>query len=67
MVLQGDQSRLERAQHRHRTDDDHGRPEEQMYPDRRREIDLDERRKADNDGAEKQDHEDSGTITGILG
>src|SRR6266481_5576738 len=38
-----------------------------MHPDRRRKIDLDQRRETDDDDAEKQDREDCGTITGILG
>src|SRR5438552_8254714 len=38
-----------------------------MNPDRRREIDLDQRRETDDNDAEKQDREDCGTVTGILG
>jgi hypothetical protein len=38
-----------------------------MHPDRRRKIDLDQRCETDDDDAEKQDREDCGTVTGILG
>jgi len=66
LVLQRDQPGLQRPQHQDRAAQDQRRPQHEMHPDRRREFDLDDRREANDDEPEKQDHEHRRTIAGIL-
>ena len=65
-VLQRDQPRLERAQHGYRAAEDQGRPQQQMHPERRRELDLDQSGETDNDEAEKQDYKDRRSVPRVL-
>ena len=65
-ILQGDQARLERAQHRDRAAENERRPQHEMHPDRRREPELDHSSETDDDQAEKENHKDRGAIAGVL-
>jgi hypothetical protein len=65
-VLQCDQPRLERAQHGYRAAEDQGRPQQQMHPERRRELDLDQGGETDNDESENQDYKDRRSVSRVL-
>src|SRR6516162_957857 len=66
-VLQRDQPCLEWAQHRYCAAEDQRGPQQQMYPHRRGEPDLDHGGETDDDQAEEQDDKDRRAIAGILG
>lgn len=65
-ILQRDQSRLQRPQHGNRTADDQRGPQNEMYPDRRREFYLDQSREPDDDQAKEQNDENGWAVSGIL-
>jgi hypothetical protein len=65
-VLEGDQARLERAQHRYRGPYNQRCPQHQMYPDGWREVELNPGGETDDNQAKKQDHEDCRSVPGVL-
>jgi len=65
-VLEGDQARLERAQHHDCASYNQRCPQHQMYPDGRREPELDPGGETDDNQSKKQDHENCWSVPGVL-
>jgi len=66
-VLQRDQTGFEGPQHDDRAADDKRRPQSEMYPDRRRELYLDQSRQADDDQTEEKYDENGWAVACVLG
>jgi hypothetical protein len=65
-ILQRDKAGFQRSQHRNRADDDERRPQDEMYPNRRREFHLDQSRERYDDQAKEKNHEHGRAVPRVL-
>jgi len=65
-ILQRDKAGFQRSQHRNRADDDERCPQDEMYPDRRREFHLDQSRERYDDQAKEKNHEHGRAVPRVL-
>jgi hypothetical protein len=65
-VLQRDQTSFQRPQHEDRAADDERCPQDEMYPDRRGEFDLDQSGEPDDDQAQEKNDENGWPVPRVL-